>query len=151
MPLLFRLPCIFKTWKFSLSSLTMTPTVSESKLTRSPHSNLPRESTPLAMSVQSCKSLGRISISCIVKSDMSTTLLFSTLTMSPVSPSYLPVGEKRQTHADSSRTVKKDTTLDLFVSHLPKPWRDHPSWSISSVRTPGRPTDPSSLRVSAWP
>lgn len=84
------LPCIFKTWKFSLSNLTITPTVSASKLTKSPHSNFPRESTPLAMSLQSCKSLGRISISCMVRSEIRTTLLFSTRTTSPVSPSYRP-------------------------------------------------------------
>lgn len=47
------------TWKVSLSSLTMTPTVWGSNCTSSPHSCWPPASTPDAVSEHSCKSRGK--------------------------------------------------------------------------------------------
>lgn len=62
----------------------------DSSWTRSPHWNWPRLSTPVAMSEQSCRSLGSTSSSCIVRSENNTTRFSSTRTISPVSPSYRP-------------------------------------------------------------
>lgn len=56
------LVCLFLldfTWKVSLSSLTMTPTVWGSNCTSSPHSCWPPASTPEAVSEHSCKSRGK--------------------------------------------------------------------------------------------
>ena len=62
------------TWKFSFWIWTMTPTVCGSIWTMSPNWNWPSESTPVAMSVQSCRSRGNTLSSCIVKSENKTTM-----------------------------------------------------------------------------